>query len=74
KKVFEPFQRFDMEHKGKGLGLFLIKSQVSSLGGTVAISSKVNAGTKVEILIPNQMPDASELQMSGRPLPAAVNL
>jgi signal transduction histidine kinase len=73
RKVFEPFQRFDMEHKGKGLGLFLIKSQVSSLGGTVAISSKVNAGTQVEILIPNQMPDVSELQIPGRPWPAAVS-
>jgi len=71
-KVFEPFQRFDMEHNGKGLGLFLVKSQVTSLGGTVALNSKVNIGTQVEVLIPNRIPDDDELQSPG--LHSAINM
>ncbi|HQQ98255.1 MAG TPA: sensor histidine kinase [Cyclobacteriaceae bacterium] len=67
-KIFEPFQRFDAEHRGKGLGLFLIKSQVTSLGGTVAINSKVNIGTQVEILIPNREPDEDKLASPVRAL------
>jgi signal transduction histidine kinase len=55
-KIFEPFQRFDLEHKGKGLGLYLIKAQVTSLGGTVTISSQPNVGTRVEVRIPNRIP------------------
>lgn len=67
-KIFEPFQRFDLEHHGKGLGLFLIKSQVTSLGGTVAINSQVNIGTQVEVLIPNRKTDIHDVSLPASPL------
>lgn len=62
-KIFEPFQRFDLEYKGKGLGLFLTKSQVTALGGTVSINSKENSGKEVEVLIPNRIPDGDNLPL-----------
>ncbi len=51
-KLFEPFQRFDLETAGKGLGLFLVKTQTASLKGHVYIQSKEGVGTEVEIVIP----------------------
>ncbi|HQQ98256.1 MAG TPA: sensor histidine kinase [Cyclobacteriaceae bacterium] len=51
-KIFEPFQRFDLETAGKGLGLFLVKTQTASLKGHVYIQSKEGIGTEVEIVVP----------------------
>lgn len=51
-KVFEPFQRFNTHTKGKGLGMFMVKTQVTMLGGTIQMHSKMGVGTKVEILLP----------------------
>lgn len=51
-KLFEPFQRFDLETTGKGLGLFLVKTQTASLQGHVYIQSKEGIGTEVEIVVP----------------------
>jgi len=51
-KLFEPFQRFDLETAGKGLGLFLVKTQTAGLKGHVYIQSKEGTGTEVEIVVP----------------------
>lgn len=53
-KVFEPFQRFHTHNKGKGLGLFLIKTQVSLLGGKVSLTGQVSQGVRVEINLPKR--------------------
>ena len=58
-KVFEPFQRFHQHGEGKGLGMFLVRNQVDSLGGTINLRSKVNEGTRVEIRWP--VPPESEV-------------
>ena len=42
-------KRFHLEKEGKGMGLFMIKSQVESLNGEIAIQSEVNIGTKFSI-------------------------
>jgi signal transduction histidine kinase len=44
-KVFGLYQRFHNLPDGKGLGLYLVKSQVEAMGGIINIESKVNAGT-----------------------------
>lgn len=52
-KVGEPFQRFHVGTPGKGLGLFLVKSEVTALEGEMRLSSAVGLGTQVEIRIPS---------------------
>lgn len=44
-KVFSLYQRFHDHTEGKGLGLFLIKSQLEALKGSIDIKSKVGEGT-----------------------------
>ena len=44
-KLFKLYQRFHDNPDGKGLGLYLIKSQIETLGGTIEIESKVDVGT-----------------------------
>src|SRR5690606_16089439 len=34
---------------GKGLGLYLVKSQVETLGGNISVTSELNGGTKFTI-------------------------
>jgi len=45
-KVFGMYKRFHDHVDGKGLGLFLTKQQVESLGGTIEVASKPGEGTK----------------------------
>lgn len=47
--IFGLYKRFHLEKEGKGMGLFMIKSQVESLNGEIAIQSEVNIGTKFSI-------------------------
>ncbi len=44
-KIFNLYQRFHSHVEGKGLGLYLIKTQIQALGGKIEIESKVNEGT-----------------------------
>lgn len=44
-KVFGLYQRFHENIEGKGIGLFLIKSQITALGGTIYVESEVGEGT-----------------------------
>ena len=44
-KLFKLYQRFHDNPDGKGLGLYLIKSQIEALGSTIDIESKVDVGT-----------------------------
>jgi PAS domain S-box-containing protein len=45
-KLFQLYQRFHHHLEGKGLGLFLIKSQLEAFGGSIEIKSEVNVGTE----------------------------
>jgi signal transduction histidine kinase len=51
-KLFTLYQRFHYHVEGKGLGLFLVKTQVEALNGTIEIDSKVNQGTTFTIRLP----------------------
>lgn len=44
-KIFGLYQRFHNYPDSKGLGLYLVKSQIDSMGGEINISSTVNEGT-----------------------------
>ncbi len=45
-KLFRLYQRFHDRPNSKGMGLYLIKTQMESLGGSISVESKVNVGTK----------------------------
>ena len=47
--VFGLYKRFHMSIDGKGMGLFMVKTQVESMGGSIKIESEVNKGTEFTI-------------------------
>ncbi len=49
-KVFGLYQRFHNYPDSKGLGLYLVKSQVETMGGTIEIESEVNKGTTFTLI------------------------
>lgn len=50
--VFGLYKRFNTIKEGKGLGLFMVKTQVEALGGKISVSSKPQVGTEFTIEIP----------------------
>ena len=49
-QIFGLYKRFHPEYaEGKGMGLFMVKTQVETLGGRISIQSKVNEGTQFKI-------------------------
>ncbi len=45
-KIFGLYKVFHPEKKGKGMGLFMVKTQMDNLNGEITLSSKVGKGTK----------------------------
>jgi len=50
--LFGLYKRFDFSVEGKGMGLFMVKQQVQSLGGNISVSSQPGKGTKFELEFP----------------------
>ena len=48
--VFKLYKRFHRNISGKGMGLFLIKSQLDALNATIAIDSEVGEGTTFKLI------------------------
>jgi signal transduction histidine kinase/CheY-like chemotaxis protein len=48
-QIFGLYKRFHFDLPGKGMGLFMVKSQVEILGGSISIESSENKGTKFTI-------------------------
>ncbi|MDL5048943.1 PAS domain-containing sensor histidine kinase [Oscillatoria amoena NRMC-F 0135] len=46
KHVFGLYKRFHSQIEGKGMGLYMVKTQVETLGGKIDIRSEVNEGTE----------------------------
>lgn len=53
-EIFGLYKRFDTTVEGKGMGLFMVKMQVESLGGNISINSTLNKGTEFIIEFPLQ--------------------
>ena len=48
-KVFGMYKTFHQNTDAKGIGLFITRNQIESLGGTIKVDSTVNVGTKFTI-------------------------
>lgn len=53
-KIFGLYQRFHDFPDSKGLGLYLVKSQVETMGGTISVESTVGVGTTFTITFKNK--------------------
>lgn len=51
-KLFGLYKRFHPHIEGKGLGLFMVKTQVEALQGTISVKTKPNEGTEFIIELP----------------------
>ncbi len=45
-EVFSLNKRFNLNIEGRGLGLFMVKTQIESLGGRISLKSTINRGTE----------------------------
>ncbi|MBC7920418.1 MAG: PAS domain-containing protein [Ferruginibacter sp.] len=52
--VFDMFNRSNAKSSGTGLGLYVVKKAVEKLNGTIQLSSRLNDGVQIRILLPNQ--------------------
>lgn len=50
--VFGLYKRFHSHTEGKGMGLFMVKTQIETLGGKISIRSEPNRGTEFKIELP----------------------
>lgn len=49
-QVFGLYKRFHHHVEGKGIGLFMVKTQVETLGGQISVASEINVGTEFTIM------------------------
>ncbi|WP_231567317.1 ATP-binding protein [Lacinutrix sp. Hel_I_90] len=54
KDIFELYKTFHHNEDAEGVGLYLIKNQIESFGGTISVASEVNVGTTFTIVIDNK--------------------
>jgi signal transduction histidine kinase len=50
--VFKMYKRFHVHKDGKGIGLYLVKTQVDALNGCIEIESKLDQGTVFKVKLP----------------------
>ncbi|MEO6149789.1 MAG: PAS domain S-box protein [Mucilaginibacter sp.] len=48
-QIFGMYKRFHTNIEGKGMGLFMVKTQVETLGGKISVTSEVDSGTAFKI-------------------------
>jgi PAS domain S-box-containing protein len=51
-KLFGMFKTFHGNRDARGIGLFITRNQIESLGGTIEVESKVGEGTKFTVYLP----------------------
>lgn len=49
--LFSLYKRFHFHVEGKGLGLYLVKTQIDALGGKIEVKSKIDEGTTFILLL-----------------------
>ncbi len=50
--LFGLYKRFHLHVEGRGLGLYLVKTQLKAIGGKIEVSSKVGHGTMFNVYFP----------------------
>ncbi len=50
--VFQLYQRFHAQPAGRGVGLYLVKTHVESMGGHIDVHSRVGEGTRFVLFLP----------------------
>jgi hypothetical protein len=53
RSIFGLYKRFHTHTDGKGLGLYLVKLQIESLGGKIEVASELNVGTTFKVIFPD---------------------
>ncbi len=53
--IFGIYKRFHNHVEGKGLGLYMVKTQVESMGGSIDVKSEPGIGTEFTIQLPDTM-------------------
>jgi hypothetical protein len=53
RSIFGLYKRFHTHTDGKGLGLYLVKLQIESLGGNVEVASELDIGTTFKVSFPD---------------------
>ena len=56
-QIFGLYKRFHADTEGKGMGLYMVKTQVETLGGKISVTSKVNKGTVFTIEFDHRAPE-----------------
>lgn len=59
-RIGEPFFTTKSPGRGMGLGLFLARAVVESVGGSLSIDSRVGEGTRVSVLVPTEVRTSSQ--------------
>lgn len=54
-KLFGLYERFDLSVEGKGMGLYMIKTQVENLDGNIYVESEIDKGTEFKIVLPGSI-------------------
>lgn len=49
--MFELYKRYHFHVEGRGIGLFLVKTQMDALGGEIKVNSEVGKGTTIELYL-----------------------
>jgi PAS domain S-box-containing protein len=50
--LFGLYKRFDLSVEGKGMGLFMVKTQLERLGGKISVESRVDKGSTFKLEFP----------------------
>lgn len=56
-EIFTPFKRFETSIEGSGVGLYLVQTQIKTLGGTIQTESTLGEGTTFIVKLPNAVLD-----------------
>ena len=51
-RIFEPFKKLSYDSKGRGLGLYQVKTIIHSLGGSASVSSTPGVGSTFSVRFP----------------------
>ncbi|MBL7932588.1 MAG: PAS domain S-box protein [Bacteroidia bacterium] len=53
-KIFGLYARFHENIGGKGIGLFMVKTQIESMGGHISVTSALDEGTEFTVVLPEK--------------------